>query len=124
MLEEDLDIVITGKPSNPPMSAFVIINYLKQQGIKLAVACHKHSSLKDPVPFDLMKSIGWKNSIIQSHEKLTFTFIWKEGGFVYINDKISLFFTFVSRYQNLDKTLDLCCDWFCMSYSYTLIITI
>jgi len=89
--DEDVDIVITAKPSNPPFSAFILFNYLKQQGMQLFSACHKHSNLKGTVPFDLMKSIGWKDSVVQSHDKLNFTFIWKEDQFgpsVIVNPRV------------------------------------
>lgn len=84
--EENLDLVITAKPSQPPLSAFVLFNYLKDSGIKIISACHRHSSLKEAVPFDLMKSIGWQSSIIQPHDKLGFTFIWKEGVLMFPQD--------------------------------------
>eukprot|EP00794_Sanderia_malayensis_P009417 gene9417-10403_t len=78
-LPQDLDIVITAKPSDPPVSAFVMLHLLKQRGIEISSAVHKHSSLKQQVPSYLLQCVGANmDAIIQSHRGLTMTFIWKE----------------------------------------------
>ena len=78
-VEEDLDIVITGMPSKPPVSAFVLFNYLKEQGMKVSTALHVHSSFKDPLPDKLKECCGSHKLLVQPHQKLNFTFIWKQG---------------------------------------------
>lgn len=80
-MEEDLDIVITAMPSNPPVSAFVLFNYLREQGLKISSAWHIHSSLKETLPNKLKDCCGSQKLLVQPHQKLNFTFIWKQGKF-------------------------------------------
>ncbi len=77
--EKELDMVITAKPSNPPISAFVLFNLLRKRGIKLSSAIHVHSSLREKIPDNLQHCIGAKDHLIQPHDGLTMTVIWKEG---------------------------------------------
>ncbi|XP_065065948.1 aminoacyl tRNA synthase complex-interacting multifunctional protein 2-like [Rhopilema esculentum] len=80
-VKEELDVVITANPTKPPISALLLLDFFKQNGIKVTSAFHKHSSLKEDLPDKLMKCFTNHQLLVQPHQMLNFTFIWKEDLF-------------------------------------------
>ena len=71
--------MITANPTKPPISALLLLDFLKQNGIKVTSAFHKHSSLKEDLPDKLKECFNNHQLLVQPHQMLNFTFIWKEG---------------------------------------------
>jgi len=73
------DLVISTSVAQPALSAVLIGEFLKSNGVHLATVTQKHSSLLNDVPAHYFAVTGGLNGRIQcSVEQLIFTFMWKE----------------------------------------------
>jgi len=73
------DLVISTSLAQPALSAVLIGEFLKSNGVQVATVTQKHSSLVAPVPEHYFAITGGVTGRIQhSVDQLVFTFMWKE----------------------------------------------
>jgi len=73
------DLVVSTSLERPALSAVLIAEFLKSNGVHVATVTQKHSSLRNAVPDHLFAITGGLGGRIQHVvEQLVFTFMWKE----------------------------------------------
>jgi len=76
------DFVVSVSPVQPALSAVLIGELLRSNGIHVATPTQRHSSLKDDIPENYLAAMGGLSGRIQQHvEKVVLTFIWKYDPF-------------------------------------------